>query len=150
MRARTGRSSLRLRRWRCRFRFGLRLGRSLLGALRAATNIDHSAVAALHFRIHPTQNQYAAIEGDHFAILGAAWLAVGRPDEGLAARSAPQPQLRRRRLVGQMHHDAATGAKRDHIRLAALPGGCRLGARAILVLVIGSQAPASDDILWRE
>src|SRR5215467_985793 len=122
MRAEESRSSLRLWWWRCCFRLGLWLGRGLLGALSAATNIDHRAVATLHFRIHPTQDQHAAIEGDHFAILSAA------------------------RLVVKMHHDAATGTKRDHVRLSALPGRCSFRARAIFVLVIGGKPPASDDI----
>src|SRR5215467_11564173 len=150
MRAGASRSSLRLWRRRCRSRLGLWLGRSRPGALRAATDIDHGAVTTLNFRIHPAQDQYAAVEGDHFPILGTARLAVGRPDEGLAAGAASQAQLRGCRLIGKMHHDAASGTKCDHVRLLALPGGRCLRPWAILVLVIGGETPATNDILWRE
>ena len=42
------------------------------------------------------------------------------------------------------------GPERDDVRLLALIGGGRLGARAVFVLVIGGKPPAPDDILRRE
>src|SRR5262245_53508183 len=67
--------------WRC---LGLG-GRARLGRRRAAADIDHRAVAALHFGIHPAQNQNAAIEQNHFAILRAAGWIFGGSDESSAA-----------------------------------------------------------------
>src|SRR6478736_2389795 len=143
MRAGTSGSSLRLW-WRRRSRLGFWLGRSRPGALPAAADIDHGAVATLNFRIHPAQDQYAAIEGNDFPILSTARFAIGRTDEGLPARTASQAQLGWRRLIGKMHHDAATGPKRDHVRLLALPGGGSLRARTILVLVVGGEPKRED------
>src|SRR5262249_47543322 len=126
-----------------------RLGGRPRRALRTATDIDHRAVAALHLRVHPAQNELATIEGNHFTILRACRIAVGRSDIRLAA-DASQTQLGRCRLVSHMHHDAAAGTGRDHVRLLALTSRCRLGPRAIFFLVIGREPPTPNDILRRE
>src|ERR1035437_9955099 len=140
----------RLYRLRRGFRLGLglRLSRRL-GAFRPAADIDHGAVTALHFRIHPTQDQHAAVECNHFAVLRAGGLAF-RADIGLVAGRAFQAQFLSLGLVGEMHHYSASGAERDDIGLLALTGGGDLDARAVFVLVVGGQPPAADDILWRE
>src|SRR6476660_2988435 len=142
-------------RWRRRWgRFGLGsrfgLGRRLPAALGATTDIDHRAVAPLHFGIHPAQNQNATIEQDHFAVLRAARRIFCRADKGLAALRALKRQLGRCRLVREMHHDAAGRAERNDVRLIAAPGGSRLGARAVLLLVIGRKSTSSADVLRRE
>src|SRR4029079_17025643 len=91
------------RRWGClglggRFRLGRRPA-----ALGTTADIHHRAIAALHFRIHPAQNQDASIEQDHFAVLRAAGRIFGGPDKCFAPLRALEAQLGRGRLVGKMH-----------------------------------------------
>src|SRR5262249_34885259 len=71
-------------------------------------------------------------------------------DVCLAARPTPQAQLRRRRLVREMHHDAACRTKCDDVWLLAPGHRCLLGARAVFLLVIGGKTPTPDDVLRRE
>ena len=75
------------------FGLGFGLVAAVLAPSGAAADIDHGAVAALHFRIHPAQDQYAAVEGNHFAVLRAAAVRHRRTDIGLAAGRAFQAQL---------------------------------------------------------
>lgn len=137
-------------RWRCCSRLRFWLGRSRSGAGRAAADIDHSAVAALHFGIHPAEYEDAAVEMNYFPILGATWLGFSRPDVGFAARRAFQPQFGRRRLIGKVHHHAAGRTECYDVGLLAPSDSSRLSARAIFFLVIGRKSPTSNDILRRE
>ena len=82
--------------FRLRLRFGFRLGG--LCAFRTAAHVNHGAVAALHFRIHPAQNQDAAVERNHLAVVGAGGWLILRADIGLAAGRSLQRQFGGRRL----------------------------------------------------
>src|SRR5215831_5050454 len=133
-----------------RRRWFLWFGRSPLGAFAPATDIDHRAVPALYFGIHPAQNEDATVEENDFPVLCVSCPGVGWPDVGFSARPALEAQLGWRRLVGKMHHDAAIGSKRNDIRLLALSGRRCLRARAVLFLMIGRESPTSDNILrWK-
>src|SRR6185312_8742035 len=91
-----------------------------------------------------------SVEGDDFAVVRRPRRFVLGADVGLVVGRAFERELRRRRLIGKMHHHAAGRPKRNHVRLLALLRRGRLDARAVLVLVIGGKAPSPDDVLRRE
>src|SRR5579864_2570739 len=104
--------------------------RSSSGA-RGATYVDHIAVAGRRVLVDEAGDHDAPVEGDDLTILIAPGRAR-RTDIILAALAALQSQFLRRRLVGEVHDNAATGARADDVRLLALGLCRRLGTRAVV------------------
>src|SRR3954451_608637 len=94
-----------------------------------AADVDHVAVAGGGVLVDEAGDQDAAVEGDDLAVLLAGG-GTRRADVVLAAGRALQPQLLRRRLVGEMHDHAAGGTGGDHVGILALRPGRGLGAGA--------------------
>src|ERR1700687_3351432 len=113
---------------------------------RRAADIDHIAVTGRGVLIDETGNQDASVERDDLAILLATGRS-GRTDIILAARAALEAQLLRRRVVGEMHDDAARRSGSDHVRLLALRPRRGFGARTVSGILERREAPAADDLI---
>src|SRR4051794_28936576 len=113
---------------------------------RGATDIDHVAVTGPGVLVDEAGHQDPAIERDDLAILLAGHRS-GRADIVLAARAALQPQFLRGRLVGEMHDHAAGRSDRDDIRLLALALRRLLGARPVVRILVGGEAPAAGELV---
>src|SRR5262249_28526109 len=102
-------------------------------------------IAAGDFGIDPFQDHDPPIETDHFAVVDTCWVAAWT-DVRLAFDASLEGHVLHLWTVVAQHHDTASWRRFDGIRLGALTFRSRFSARAILLAMIRSEAPAADNL----